>query len=489
MNVLFATSEAVPLAKTGGLADVAGALPKALNKRGCDVRVMLPKYEEIPGEMLEHFELLAEFQVYFGWRNQYCGLWKGKVGEVVYYLIDNEFYFKRKGLYGYGDDAERFVFFCFAVMEAARHMDFRPQVVHAHDWQTGLIPFLLRTRHAFDPAWAYVKSVFTIHNLKYQGIFGMDLIKELTGAGDELFQQGMEGLEFYGAASCMKGGLQYADKLTTVSPTYAEEIQTPYYGEGMDSLLRCRGWDLTGIINGIDLDEFDPMKDDCLHTPYRSSLSRKRKNKLDLQREMGLTEDASIPLIGIVSRLVEQKGFDLIAATLDELMQDDVQLVVLGTGEPQYEDLFWHAAGRYPQKAAFWRGYSDRMARRIYAGSDMFAMPSKFEPCGLSQLLSLRYGTVPIVRETGGLRDTVFSYNELTGEGNGFSFANYNAHDYLHTVRRALYFYRDEEIWKKIVENGSRRDISWNASAKAYMDLYTNLAAHRKENEPWPVIS
>lgn len=489
MNVLFATSEAVPLAKTGGLADVAGALPKALNKRGADVRVILPKYEEIPAELLVNFELMAEFQVAFGWRKQYCGLWKGTVDGVVYYLLDNEFYFRRRGLYGYGDDAERFVFFCFAVMESARHMDFRPQIVHAHDWQAGLIPFLLKTRHAFDPAWAYVKSVYTIHNLKYQGVFGMDLIKELTGAGDDLFRQGAEGLEFYGAASCMKGGLQYADKLTTVSPTYAEEIQTPYYGERLDDLLRYRSWDLVGILNGIDTEVFDPMQDSSLHTPYRGSLGRKRRNKADLQREMGLPERSDVPLIGIVSRLVEQKGFDLIAATLDELLQDDVQFVVLGAGEERYEHLFREAATRYPLKIAFWAGYSDRMARRIYAGSDMFAMPSQFEPCGLSQLIALRYRSVPIVRETGGLKDTVQPFNEYTGEGNGFSFTNYNAHDYLNTVRRAIHFYRDEETWKVIVDNGSRRDISWNASAKCYMDLYAKLAASGKENEPWPAIS
>lgn len=488
MNILFATSEAVPLAKTGGLADVAGALPKALNACGADVRIVMPKYEEIPESYLLEFRLIAEFQVRFGWRNQYCGLLSAQIDGVTYYLIDNEFYFKRRGLYGYGDDAERFVFFCFAVMEAVRYMSFHPQIVHCHDWQTGLIPFLLRTRYAFDPAWSYAKSVFTIHNLKYQGLFSMDLIKELTGAGDDMFVP--DKLEFHGAASCMKGGLVYADKLTTVSGTYAQEIQTPYFGEGLDAMLRYRSSDLVGIVNGIDEELFDPMNDAALHTPYRNSSSRKRKNKVELQREMGLTESADIPLIGIVSRLVEQKGFDLIAAVLEELLQEEVQLVVLGAGERKYEELFRDAANRHPQQAALWLGYSDSMARRIYAGSDLFAMPSKFEPCGLSQLIALRYRSVPVVRETGGLKDTVQAYNEYTGEGNGFSFANYNAHEFLFSLKRALSVYRQEEEWKRIVENGARADYSWSSSAKAYMNVYAQLLTDRKESEQrWPVIS
>jgi glycogen/starch synthases, ADP-glucose type len=485
MNILMATSEAAPLAKTGGLADVLGALPKALGKLGVSARVMLPKYEEIPEHYARRFERLAEFTVSFGWRNQYCGLLRADIDGVVYYLIDNEYYFRRKGLYGYGDDAERFVFFCFAVMEAARHLDFRPELLHCHDWQTGLMPFLLRTRYAYDPAWAYVKSIFTIHNLKYQGLFGQELMQELLGAGWEFF--GPDGLEFYGAASCMKGGLLYADKLTTVSPSYAQEIQTAYYGERLDEVLRSRAGDLTGIVNGIDEQSFDPMNDGALHVPYRSSLPRKRKNKLKLQEELGLTPSERVPVIGIVSRLVEQKGFDLIAATLDELLREDVQLAVLGAGEWKYEELFEDAARRYPGKAAIWLGYNDPLARRIYAGSDLFAMPSRFEPCGLSQLIALRYRTVPVVRETGGLRDTVQAYNEHTGEGNGFSFTNYNAHDYLYTMRRALSLYRNEEIWKRIVDNGARSDYSWTRSAKSYMTIYSGLLEQRKENEPCPV--
>ncbi|MCU6707703.1 glycogen synthase GlgA [Paenibacillus sp. J5C_2022] len=487
MNVLYAASEAVPLAKTGGLADVSYALPKALKQRGADVRLIMPKYEEIPENYASRFSRIAEFNVTFGWRSQYCGLLMAEIDGMVVYLIDNEYYFKRSGLYGYDDDAERFVFFSMAVMEAARYAGFKPDIVHCHDWQTALIPFLLRTRYAFDPAWAYVKSLFTIHNLKYQGVFNMELIKELTGAGDDLFDY--DGLGFYGDANCMKAGIGFADKLTTVSPSYAEEIQTAYYGERLDPLLAYRREDLTGIVNGIDESYYDPMNDSALHTPYRSSLSRKRKNKLDLQAELALPQSADIPMIGIVSRLVEQKGFDLLAAIIDELLQEDVQLVVLGAGEHRYERMLAEAAERYPDKARLWLGYSDRMARRIYAGADMFAMPSRFEPCGLGQLVALRYRSVPIVRETGGLKDTVRDYEEAAGSGNGFSFSNYNAHDFLFTLKRAIGLFRDEKKWKEIVDNGAREDYSWNSSAKMYMDMYEQLLAYRKEQETWPVTS
>ncbi|QAY66278.1 glycogen synthase GlgA [Paenibacillus protaetiae] len=482
MNVLFAVSEAVPLAKSGGLADVAGALPKALVGRGVDARVILPKYEAIPAAYLELFQFVASFNVSFGWRNQYCGIWQGEVDGVVYYLIDNEYYFKRGGLYGYDDDPERFVFLAAAVMEAARHMDWAPDIVHCHDWQTALIPYLLRMRYAQDPVWNGVRSVLTIHNLKYQGKMPLEQLKELLGSD-------AEGLECDGAGNCLKGGLVYADKITTVSETYAEEIQTEWYGEGLDSLLRYRSGDLLGIVNGIDQELFNPMDDSALHTPYRSSLSRKRKNKLALQQELGLPESEQTPMIGIVSRLVENKGFDLVIHVLEEILQENVQLVVLGAGEYRYEEAFNRAAFYHPKQVKVWLGYNDRLARRIYAGSDMFLMPSQFEPCGLSQLIALRYGSVPIVRLTGGLKDTVKAYNEAAKEGNGFTFLTYNAHDMLDAVRRALSYYRKEEEWKRIVMIGSQEDYSWNKSAKAYIGIYDGLASHRKETETWPVIS
>ncbi|GGD65526.1 glycogen synthase GlgA [Paenibacillus nasutitermitis] len=480
MNILFAASEAVPLIKTGGLADVAGSLPAALKAHGAEVRVILPKYEVIPQSLLAGFERIAEFSVRLGWREQYCGLLKGELDGIVFYLIDNEFYFKRGGIYGYGDDAERFVFFSTAVAESLFHMDYRPDIIHCHDWQTGLVPFLLKTRYRNESIATHAATVYTIHNLRYQGVFGQQLLMDLLGSGTELF--GSEGIEFYGAGSCMKAGLLYADKLTTVSPTYAEEIQTEHYGELLDGLLRQRSGDLTGIVNGIDTVSFDPMTDSALEVPYRGSLPRKRKNKLALQRELGLHESESIPLIGVVSRLVDQKGFDLVEAVLEEILQENVQIAILGSGDWRYEQLFNGAAYRHPGKLAVWLGFNDGLARRIYAGSDMYLMPSLFEPCGLSQLIALRYRSVPIARETGGLKDTVVSYNEYTGQGNGFTFSNYNAHDLLFTVRRAISFYQDEEAWQKIVANGAKDDCSWTKSAKSYMTLYDEILSNRKEN-------
>ncbi|CAH1206919.1 Glycogen synthase [Paenibacillus plantiphilus] len=486
MKLLFAASEVVPLVKTGGLADVAGSLPKALTELGAEIRIILPKYEAIPESYAKQFETIATFTVRIGWRKQYCGLLKAEIDGIIYYLIDNEFYFRRGGLYGYGDDAERFVFFCSAVVESLFHMDYKPDIIHCHDWQTGLIPFLLRTRYANDPVCRHIATVYTIHNLKYQGVFGKELLKELLNSGDELF--GSEGIEFHGAGSCMKGGLVYSDKLTTVSPTYAQEIQTEHYGERLDGLLRWRSQDLIGIVNGIDTDSFDPMNDPAIEVPYRDAIARKRKNKLALQREMGLQESESTPLIGIVSRLVDQKGFDLIEAVLDSIVSADVQLAVIGSGDWHYEEMFRRAAERQPNKVAVWFGFNDALARRVYAGCDMYLMPSQFEPCGLSQLIALRYRSVPIARETGGLKDTVTPYNEFTGSGNGFTFTNYNAHDMLFTIERAIAFYNNEDAWKQIVANGAKDDYSWKQSAKSYMSIYSELLSNRKENNSWPVI-
>ncbi|SDR90797.1 starch synthase [Paenibacillaceae bacterium GAS479] len=487
MKVLFATSEAVPLAKTGGLADVAGALPKALLNKGIDARVILPNYETIPWEHLKHFKTVDVFSVNLGWRSQYCGLLKGEIDGVTYYLIDNEHYFRRGGLYGYDDDPERFVFFSIAVLEAARRMEEQWDILHCHDWQTGLIPFLLKRRYWNDDRLSGIRTVFTIHNLRYQGVFGKQEMMDLIGMGPEIF--GWDGLEHNDAANCMKGGLLYADKLTTVSPTYAEEIKTSFYGEGLDGILRVRSGDLSGIVNGIDTELFDPMNDAAISAPYLDSLDKKRLNKLALQKEMGLPQNPDVPVIGIVSRLVEQKGFDLIDGVFGELLEEEVQFAVLGSGDWKYEEMFRSASHSRYDKVSIRTGFNDALARRIYAGSDMYLMPSQFEPCGLSQLLALRYRTVPIVRETGGLKDTVQPYNEYTGEGNGFSFTNYNAHDMLYTIREAIGFYNKEDVWKGIVLNGTRDDYSWSRSASSYIGLYEQLAPERKEKETWPVIS
>ncbi|GGF86845.1 glycogen synthase GlgA [Paenibacillus abyssi] len=479
MNILFAASEAVPVAKTGGLADVAGSLPKALGPLGADVRVIMPFYGEITSCQKEQFRLIGSFNIRLGWREQYCGLLEAVIDGIHYYVIDNEFYFKRGYLYGYEDEAERFVFFCVAVMESLSYLNFKPDIIHCHDWQTGLIPFLLRTRYRDDPAWEGVRSLFTIHNLKYQGVFSQDVLRDLLGIGPEFFTP--EGLEFFGGGSCMKAALLYADKLTTVSNTYAQEIQGRAYGEKLDGVLRKRATDLSGIINGIDAISFDPMQDPEIAFPYRDSLAKKRLNKLALQRELGLPESEETPVLGLVSRLVEQKGLDLLEAIMEPLLSDRLQLVVLGTGETRYEDMLRAAMEKHPLNIAAHFGFDDGLARRIYAGSDMYLMPSQFEPCGLSQLIALQYRSVPIVRETGGLKDTVRPFNEVTGEGNGFCFSRYDAGDLLDTIRRAVTLYENQELWNQITGNAAKEDYSWNRSARSYMRLYRELASQRRE--------
>ncbi|WP_123040958.1 glycogen synthase GlgA [Cohnella candidum] len=480
MKILFAASEAMPLVKTGGLADVVGALPKSLAKRGFDVTVMLPKYGEIPKEITDSAVYLGYTFVNIGWRRQYCGLFECVVDGVRFLLLDNEYYFKRGYLYGYGEEeAERFAFFSFAVLECLELLDEMPDILHCHDWQTGLIPLLLRTRYANRPGYRDIRTVYTIHNLQYQGVFSRGLLQDLLAAGDELFSSD-DGLEFYGAASCMKAGLLYADKLTTVSPTYANEIQTEEYGEKLEGVLRRRSGDLTGIVNGIDTEVYDPMRDPHLAVPYRDSREKKRRNKTALQQELGLEVDERVPLIGVVSRMAGQKGFDLIGEALPELMDEHVQLAVLGSGEPRLEAMMREAAARYPGRMTVWFGFNEGLARRIYAASDLYLMPSRFEPCGLSQLIALRYRSVPVVRETGGLRDTVESFNEYTGKGNGFSFGPATAHDMLFTVKRALTFYRDEEAWAKILANGAKRHYGWETSAREYERLYRGLAGEAR---------
>ncbi|MFC5531385.1 glycogen synthase GlgA [Cohnella yongneupensis] len=474
MRVLFAASEAMPLVKTGGLADVVGALPKALADIGIDVTVILPKYGEIPKEIADRTVTLAIMDVQLGWRRQYCGLQEVVADGVRFLLVDNEFYFKRGYLYGYGDEAERFAFFNFAVLEALKHLDTLPDIIHCHDWQTGLIPFLLKTRYSNEPGFRDIRTLFTIHNLQYQGVFSRELLQDLLATGDDAFTR--DGLEFYGGASCMKAGLRFADKLSTVSYTYAHEIQGEEYGEKLDGVIRQRSDDLWGILNGIDTEVYDPANDPHVYVPYSDSMADKRKNKTALQRELSLIIDEKTPLIGIVSRLTRQKGFDLIGEVIHEIMKEKVQLVILGTGEPGIEAMLYNAQQQYPGRIVVWYGFNEALARKIYAASDMYLMPSRFEPCGLSQLIALRYRSVPIVRETGGLKDTVEAYNEYAGTGNGFSFGPASAHDLLFTVKRALSFYRNADHWSKIVANGAEKDYGWATSARLYEKLYRELA-------------
>ena len=476
MKILFAASECVPFIKTGGLADVVGALSPVLKAQGADVRVILPLYAAIPEQYVSQMKLECEFEVELCWRRQYCGIKSLEYQGVTFYFVDNQYYFGRSYIYGLGgDEYERFGFFDRAVIDALVHLDFKPDVIHCHDWQTGMIPALLKIQYAQFPFYQDMKTVYTIHNLQYQGVFPIKAVQDTLGLGDDLFTS--DKLECYGCANYMKAGLVYADELTTVSPSYADEIQTAFYGERLDGLLRARKDQLVGILNGIDVNDYDPAKDPQIYANYDPyHLGGKETCKAELQKELGLTVDPTVPLVGIISRLSNQKGFDLIECVIRELMATGIQLVVLGMGEAKYTNLFSWAESEYPGRLAARFAMNHQLAHRIYAGSDMFLMPSQFEPCGLSQMIAMRYGSVPIARETGGLRDTVLSYNKFTDEGNGFTFFNYNAHDMLHTVRRAVHYYQNNrEVWYRLIVRGMTGDYSWYSSAGKYMALYEDV--------------
>ena len=476
MKVLFAASECVPFVKTGGLADVVGALSPVLKAQGADVRVILPLYAAIPETYVRQMKLECEFEVELCWRKQYCGIKSLEYQGVTFYFVDNQFYFGRSYIYGLGgDEYERFGFFSRAVIDALVHLNFKPDIIHCHDWQTGMIPALLKIQYAHFPFYRDMKTVYTIHNLQYQGVFPIKAVQDTLGLGDSLFTA--DKLECYGCANYMKAGLVYADQLTTVSPSYADEIQTAFYGERLDGLLRARKDQLSGILNGIDVDDYDPAKDPQIYANYDPyHLGGKEICKQELQKEMGLVVDPDVPLVGIISRLSNQKGFDLIECVIRELMGLGIQLVVLGMGEAKYTNLFSWAESEYPGRLAARFAMNHQLAHRIYAGSDLFLMPSQFEPCGLSQMIALRYGTIPVVRETGGLRDTVLSYNKFTDEGNGFTFFNYNAHDMLYTLRRAVHYYKNNrEVWYKLIVRGMMGDYSWYSSAGKYLALYEKL--------------
>ncbi|PWK09031.1 glycogen synthase GlgA [Tumebacillus permanentifrigoris] len=482
MKVLHVASEGAPFVKTGGLADVIGALPLELSRQEVDVRVIMPKYSKIPEHYRQRMTVKEIIHVSVGWRKQYCGIEVLEENGITYYFLDNEYYFKRDGnLYGFYDEAERFAFFARAVLQALPHLDFRPDVLHCHDWQAGLVPFLLKVEFQHDPFYQGIKSVYTIHNLLYQGVFPSSVLGELIGLGDDHLSE--DGIGYFDAVNYMKGGLNFADKVTTVSQTYAREIQTEYFGATLEGLLRKRNEDLVGIVNGIDYESYDPAADPHLYELFSDTsassvqeiLRAKEQNKVRLQEELGLPIREDAPMIAVISRFVEQKGFDLILHVLQDILQLDAQLIILGTGDAQYEQAFREAAWYHPHKVSAQITFDEGFARRLYAASDLFLMPSKFEPCGLSQLLALRYGSVPIVRETGGLADTVQAYDEITGTGNGFSFTNYNAHDMLHTIHRAVTLWHDRDTWAQILENGRLCDFSWTESAKQYRELYQQV--------------
>lgn len=477
-RILFVTSEAVPFIKTGGLADVAGTLPKYFDKETHDVRVILPKYACMKWEWKEKLEYVTHFYMSFCGRDVYVGVLQTSIDGVPFYFIDNEEFFS--GDTPYSDDVKwdikKFIFFSQAALSALPNIGFRPEIIHCHDWQTGLVPVYLHDAFQDNEFYWNIQSVITIHNLRFQGIYDTRYIQGVSGLSSYYFAP--DKLEAYGDANMLKGGIVYADRVTTVSSTYANEIKTPFYGERLDGLMNARSNVLCGIVNGIDYQEFDPETDIHIAQNYsaKTVFTEKVKNKVALQKELGLTEDPNVMMIGIVSRLTDQKGLDLINCVLDELCQDAIQLVVLGTGEARYENMFRHFAWKYQGKVSANIYYSDALSHKIYASCDGFLMPSLFEPCGLSQLMSLRYGTVPIVRETGGLVDTVEPYNEYEGTGTGFRFANYNAHEMMAAVRYAeKVFYDDKEAWKGLVQRGMSRDFSWKASAEKYQWMYGEM--------------
>lgn len=477
IKVLFVSSEAVPFAKSGGLADVAGTLPQNLDKTEVDIRVVMPKYGLIDQKYSSKMEFVTNISVCLGWRSQYCGVFKLVHEGITFYFIDNEFYFKFGNLYSYiHEDIEKFAFFSKAVLSVLPNIDFRPDIIHCNDWQTGAIPILLNAQFQNNPFYQGIKTVMTIHNLKYQGIWDKNAITDVLGLSYDYFTA--DKLEYNDNLNVLKGGLVYSDIITTVSDTYAKEIQTPEYGEGLDGLLLARSQSLYGILNGLSYEQYNPKTDTYIAKNYgiRDFISGKRENKLAFQREFGLPEDENAFMIGIVSRLTDQKGFDIIAHILERLSEMHIQLVVLGTGDFSYESMFkWYGENHHDKFSAN-ICFSNEIAHKIYAASDAFLMPSKFEPCGLSQIISLKYGTVPIVRETGGLKDTIFPYNEYTNEGNGFSFAPYNAEDLFCVTQYAYNIYHtNKTAWNGIVRRAMKCDYSWGVSAKKYLDLYKNL--------------
>ncbi len=474
-NVLFVASEGVPFIKTGGLADVVGALPKYIDKRYYDVRVVLPKYTCMKKEEADKLKYLSNFYVNINNHDEYVGIFEAVEDGVHYYFIDNEHYFSGYGPYGNDVvfEIEKFAFFCKAALSILPVIDFRPEIIHCHDWQTGLIPVYLKERFQGGEFYRGIKSIMTIHNLKFQGVWDLKTVQRITGLPDYYFTP--DKLEHYKDGNLLKGGLVFADAITTVSKSYAEEIKTEFYGENLYGILRARSNDLRGIVNGIDYDIFNPETDKYITDNYNAINFRKEKvkNKRALQKQLNLPVDDKVMMIGIVSRLTDQKGFDLISYLLDEICQDHLQIVVLGTGEDRYENMFRHFAWKYPDKVSANIYYSEELSHRIYASSDAFLMPSLFEPCGLSQLMALRYGTLPIVRETGGLKDTVEPYNRFENTGTGFSFANYNAHEMMACIRYAEQIYYDKKReWNKMIDRAMAADFSWKESAKHYQDMY-----------------
>lgn len=475
-KILMVATEGLPFIKSGGLADVVGSLPQELVNKGHEVNVVMPMYLKVSQKFKEEMELEASYSVQIAYQEVPVNLYSTKRKDVKFYFVEHKGYFERDTLYGYVDDGERFAYFQKAVIEMCNQLDYYPDIMHCHDWHTGMLPAMVKENHSWDARFANMKFVYTIHNLAFQGNFGVDMLDSCLGLGYHLFENGK--VRFDGGISFMKTGILYSDKVNTVSPTYAQEILTPQYGEHMEAVLQMRKNDLWGITNGIDIEMWDPMNDP--EVPYHYNKvnvkSEKVKNKLALQKELGLTEDENVLLIGCVSRLTWQKGFYLMMEKLSEICAMPIQLAVLGSGEASIEDKLRQLENGNKGKIAFYNGYSDALAHRIYGASDLFLMPSLFEPCGISQLISMRYGTLPLVRETGGLKDTVTPYNQYDKTGNGFSFANYSSDEMISVMNNAIdVYYNKPDHWAELVRNALDTDVSWEKSADEYCEMYKQL--------------
>lgn len=472
MNIVFVGSEAAPFAKSGGLGDVIGTLPGELQKKGVKVKVIIPLYKEIKEKYRTQLKLVKEIKVQLAWRNQYCGLFKLEHNKVEYYFIDNEQYFFRDGYYGYYDDGERFAFFSKAVIDVMPYLGSKIDIIHCSDWQSALIPVYLKSLYLNQKFYQKIKTVFSIHNIEYQGKFNPYITGDILG----LSQKDEEMIIDNDCINFMKGAIKTCDRLTTVSPTYAQELKDPFYGSGLEQTIQENEYKLKGILNGIDNDVFNPEKDEFLKYKYSNKeISGKYENKKDLQKELGLEVNTGIPIIGMVGRLVEHKGIELVKQVFDKILEYDVQVVILGTGDEYYQDYFIKKAYDHKHKVATLIHFSPQLANRIYAASDMFLMPSKSEPCGLSQMIAARYGAVPIVRETGGLKDSIEAYNPEMKTGNGITFKNYDAYDMLDAIKRALELYKNKKIWKTIIQNAMDSNFSWENQVLEYINLYKEI--------------
>jgi len=475
LKILYVTAEASPFIKTGGLGDVAGSLPLEIRKLGHDIRVVLPLHLKIKAEYKDQMEKVCQYTVDLGWRNQHAGIFKLVHQDVIFYFIDNEYYFNRENPYGEFDDGERYGFFSKAVALLPKHIDFKPDVIHSNDWHSALVNLYIKDFAKGDDYYNSIKTIFTIHNLRYQGRFDPWILGDILGLSQEYFHD--DGIKFFEEINYMKAGIVYSDILTTVSRSYAEEIKYVYFGEMLEETIRKHEDKLKGIVNGIDYNIYNPALDKHIKFNYSlDNLEDKYKNKNEIQRLYGLPEKQDIPILTMVTRLVSMKGIDLIKTILDELLEEDIQLIILGTGEKEYEGLLKHYEYNYPNKVAARMYFSEEESHKIYAGGDILLMPSMIEPCGISQLIALKYGTVPIVREVGGLKDTIIPYSKFTKEGNGFSFKNFNAHELLFTIKDALNIYNNEkDNWKILIENAMNSKYDWESSSHEYIELYEGI--------------